>query len=173
MLNLSLIRHAESDSINFSGDDMSRPISSQGVKKTEKILCLLKKKKISFEEIFCSPSRRTMETLRLIEKVCHNPKIHYIEDLYHSSGADIFDTVMLNAKRQKVLIVSHEPLLSCSIDNFFNGSENKHYINAVEEYTTSSLFNVSFKCKDWYEIKKSNAIINFFVKPKDLYHNID
>ena len=168
MLNLSLIRHAESDLINFDGDDMSRPISSQGVKKTKKILCLLKKKKISFEEVFCSPSRRTIETLRLLEKVCHNSKISYIDDLYHSSGADIFDLVMLNAKKQKVLIVSHEPLLSCSIDNFFNGSENEHYVNAVEEYTPSALFNISFKCKKWYEIEKSKAIINFFVKPKDL-----
>ena len=75
---------------------------------------------------------------------------------------------MLNAKKQKVLIVSHEPLLSCSIDNFFNGSENKHFFNAVEEYTTSAIFNVSFKCKEWTEIEKSKAIINFYVKPKDL-----
>ena len=75
---------------------------------------------------------------------------------------------MLNAKKQKVLIVSHEPLISCSIDNFFNGSANKHFLNAVEEYTTSALFNVSFKCKEWNEIEKSKAIINFYVKPKDL-----
>ena len=159
MLNLSLIRHADSDLMNFNGNDMSRPISSKGVEKTEKILCFLKRKKISFEEIFCSPSRRTIETLQLLGKISHNPKIQYLDDLYHSSGVDIFDTVMLNAKKQKVLIVSHEPLLSCSIDNFFN---------AVEEYTTSAFFNVSFKCKEWNEIEKSKAIINFYVKPKDL-----
>ena len=168
MLNLSLIRHADSDLINFNGNDMSRPISSQGVEKTEKILCFLKRKKISFEEIFCSPSRRTIETLQLLGKISHNPKIQYLDDLYHSSGVDIFDTVMLNAKKQKVLIVSHEPLLSCSIDNFFNGSANKHFFNAVEEYTTSAFFNVSFKCKEWNEIERSKAIINFYVKPKDL-----
>ena len=129
---------------------------------------LLKKKKISFEEIFCSPSRRTIETLQLLGNISHNPKVEYLDDLYYPSGVNIFDTVMLNAKKQEVLIVSHEPLLSCSIDNFFNGSENKHFFNAVEEYTTSALFNVSFKCKEWNEIEKSKAIINFYVKPKDL-----
>ena len=127
-----------------------------------------KEKKISFEEIFCSPSRRTIETLQLLENISHNPKVEYLDDLYYPSGVNIFDTVMLNAKKQEVLIVSHEPLLSCSIDNFFNGSENKHFFNAVEEYTTSALFNVSFKCKEWNEIEKSKAIINFYVKPKDL-----
>ena len=46
MLNLSLIRHADSDLINFNGNDMSRPISFQGVEKTEKILRFLKEKNI-------------------------------------------------------------------------------------------------------------------------------
>ena len=75
---------------------------------------------------------------------------------------------MLHAKLNRVLVVSHEPLLSTSIENFFSGSKNKYYLNAIEEYTTSAFFNVSFKCKKWYEIDKSESKINFFVKPKDL-----
>ncbi len=171
MLNLSLIRHAKSDWTNFDGDDMSRPISLKGKKKTEKILKFLEKKekKIVFEEIFCSPSRRTKETLKLLlEKISNNPKIYYLEDLYHSSGINIFDTVMLHAKLNRVLVVSHEPLISSSIENFFSGSNNKYYLNAIEEYTTSAFFNVRFKCKEWSEINKSVSKINFYKKPKDL-----
>ena len=150
---------------------MSRPISLKGKKKTEKILKFLEKKekKIVFEEIFCSPSRRTKETLKLLlEKISNNPKIYYLEDLYHSSGINIFDTVMLHAKLNRVLVVSHEPLLSTSIENFFSGSNNKYYLNAIEEYTTSAFFNVRFKCKEWSEINKSVSKINFYKKPKDL-----
>jgi phosphohistidine phosphatase len=171
MLNLSLIRHAKSDWSNFDGDDMSRPISSKGKKKTEKVLKFLEKKekKILFKEIFCSPSRRTKETLKLLlNKVSNDPKIYYLEDLYHSSGINIFDTIMLHATLNRVLVVSHEPLLSTSIESFFSGSNNKYYQNAIEEYTTSAFFNVSFKCKEWNEIERSKAIINFYVKPKDL-----
>ena len=171
MLNLSLIRHAKSDWTNFDGDDMSRPISLKGKKKTEKILKFLEKKekKIVFEEIFCSPSRRTKETLKLLlEKISNNPKIYYLEDLYHSSGINIFDTVMLHAKLNRILVVSHEPLLSTSIENFFSGSNNKYYLNAIKEYTTSAFFNVRFKCKEWSEINKSVSKINFYKKPKDL-----
>tara|TARA_X000000950_G_scaffold112796_1_gene141956 strand:+ start:262 stop:777 length:516 start_codon:yes stop_codon:yes gene_type:complete len=171
MLNLSLIRHAKSDWSNFDGDDMSRPISMKGKKKTEKILKFLEKKekKIVFKEIFCSPSRRTKETLKiLLEKISNDPKIYYLEDLYHSSGINIFDTVMLHAKLNRVLVVSHEPLISSSIENFFSGSNNKYYLNAIEEYTTSAFFNVRFNCKEWFEIKKSVSKINFYKKPKDL-----
>ena len=70
--------------------------------------------------------------------------------------------------KNKVLVVSHEPLLSDSITNFFIGSQNKHYLRAKAEYTTSAFFNVSFNCSDWDKIRKSNSSINFYVKPKDL-----
>ena len=171
MLHLSLIRHAKSDLTSFDGDDMSRPISSEGIKKTEKILKFLEKKEeeILFEEIFCSPSRRTKETLELfLDKLTSDSKVCYFEELYHSSGINIFDTVMLRAEKKRVLVLSHEPLLSTSIENFFSGSSNKHYLNAIEDYTTSAFFNVSFKCKEWCEIEKSISKINFYIKPEEL-----
>ena len=171
MLHLSLVRHAKSDWNNFTGDDMSRPISSKGERRTQKILNFLenKEKELIFEEIFCSPSRRTKETLKIfLNKISNVPEVFYLDDLYHSSGKDIFDTVILNAKKTKVLVVSHEPLLSSSLENFFYGSKNKYYLNAVEKYTTSAFFNVSFSCKEWFEIKKSISKINYFIKPKDL-----
>ena len=171
MLNLSLVRHAKSDWNDFIGDDMSRPISSEGRTRTQKILKFLenKEKTLLFEEALCSPSRRTKETLQIfLKKISNVPKIFYLDDLYYSSGKDIFDTVMLNAKKKRVLVVSHEPLLSSSLENFFYGSKNKYYLNAIEEYTTSAFFNISFNCKEWFEIKKSISKINYFIKPKDL-----
>ena len=122
-------------------------------KKTEKILKFLEKKekKIVFKEIFCSPSRRTKETLKLLlNKISNDPKIYYLEDLYHSSRINIFDTIMLHAKLNRVLVVSHEPLLSTSIESFFNGSNNNYYLKAIEEYTTYAFINVSFKCKELF-----------------------
>ena len=102
MLNLSLIRHANADLDNFMNDDMSRPISLQGINKTKKICEFLKRKKISFDEVFCSPSKRTKETLNIIVKFLSNkPSINYLENLYHTSSIDIFDTVMLEAKKKK------------------------------------------------------------------------
>ena len=169
MLNLSLIRHAKSDWNYGAHDDMSRPISLKGVKKTKKICGLLTEKKIIFDEVFCSPSKRTKDTLDIIVKnLPFQPSVHFLENLYHTSRIDIFDTVMLEAKKKRVLIVSHQPLLSNSIETFFSGSHNKHYLNAITSYPTSALFNVSFKCEEWYQILKSNSVFNFFIKPSEL-----
>ena len=169
MLNLSLIRHAKSDWDYGFHDDMNRPISLKGINKTKKICGLLKEKKIIFDEAFCSPSKRTKDTLDIIVKnLPRQVSIHYLENLYHTSSIDIFDTVMLEAKKKRILIVSHQPLLSNSIDNFFSGSQNKHYLNAITSYPTSALFNVSFKCEEWYQISKCNSVFNFFIKPSEL-----
>ena len=169
MLNLSLIRHARTDPDNSIHDDMSRPISLQGIDKTKKVCEFLKKKKISFDEVFCSPSKRTKETLNIIEKYLpKKPLVSYLDNLYYSSTVDIFDTVMLEAQKKKVLIVSHQPLLSNSINSFFIGSKNKYYYDAITSYNTSALFNVSFNCEKWHQISKSNAVLNFFVKPSEL-----
>ena len=75
---------------------------------------------------------------------------------------------MLNAQKKRCLIVSHEPLLSNSIELFFNDYNNKDFLRAIEKFSTSSLFNASFKCDNWYEICADIAKINFFKKPKDL-----
>ncbi len=169
MLNLSLLRHAKSDWNNSIHDDMDRPISLKGINKTLKICDFLKKKKLSFDEVFCSPSKRTRDTLDIIVKpLVNEPSIYFSKNLYHTSTINIFDTVMLEATKQKVLIVSHQPLLSNSIDNFFTRCKNKHYFNALTSYSTSALFNVSFKCEEWHQISEANAVLNFFIKPSEI-----
>ncbi len=103
MLNLSLIRHAKSDWDYGIHDDMNRPVSLKGINKTKKICVFLKKKKIIFNEAFCSPSKRTRDTLDIIVKnLPRQVSIHYLENLYHTSSIDIFDTVMLEAKKKRI-----------------------------------------------------------------------
>ena len=73
---------------------------------------------------------------------------------------------MLYAQK-KCLVISHEPLLSCSIESFFSDYKNPHFVRATEKYSTSSLFDVSFRCQNWFEIDKE-ITLNFFEKPDDL-----
>ena len=75
----------------------------------------------------------------------NKPKVRYIKDLYYTSGKNLFDILMLNAQKKRCLIVSHEPLLSSSIELFFNDYNNKDFVRAIEKFSTSSLFNASFE----------------------------
>ena len=117
MLNVTFLRHAKSEWSNFDGDDFNRDISETGIEKTKKIGSFLRNEKIVFDEVLCSPSLRTKKTLAIISVFFLNkPKVRYIKDLYYTSGKNLFDILMLNAQKKRCLIVSHEPLLSSSIE---------------------------------------------------------
>tara|TARA_B100001057_G_scaffold283854_1_gene284227 strand:+ start:158 stop:667 length:510 start_codon:yes stop_codon:yes gene_type:complete len=169
MLELYFLRHAKSEWNSSEGNDFSRIISEEGVKKTKKIGVFLKSRNFFFDEILCSPSVRTKQTLEIIEYFYSNkPEIKFIDDLYYISGKDLFDILMIEATMKKCLIISHEPLLSNSIESFFKSFENEDFKNAINNFSTSALFSVSFKCEEWHQINKESALINFFIRPYDL-----
>tara|TARA_B100000579_G_C22772164_1_gene824570 strand:+ start:541 stop:1056 length:516 start_codon:yes stop_codon:yes gene_type:complete len=169
MLNLTLLRHAKSDWGSYGGDDFSRDISEIGIKKTEKIGRFLEKKQISFDEILCSPSLRTKKTLKIIlDFIKHKPLVRYIDELYYQHNKEIYETIMLEAKGKKVLVISHEPILSASIEDFSSDFKNNDFIRASEKFATSSIFQITFLCDSWLEISKSNSRIVFFKRPSDL-----
>ena len=163
MLNVTFLRHAKSEWSNFDGDDFNRDISEIGIEKTKKIGSFLRNEKIVFDEVLCSPSLRTKKTLAIVSVFFLNkPKVRYIKDLYYTSGKNLFDILMLNAQKKRCLIVSHEPLLSNSIELFFNDYNNKDFLRAIEKFSTSSLFNASFECDNWYEINARYCKNKFF-----------
>ena len=67
MLELYFLRHAKSDWDSFDGNDFNRNISENGVIETKKIGEFLVSEEIIFDEILCSPSLRTKETLKIIK----------------------------------------------------------------------------------------------------------
>jgi len=170
MINLSLIRHAKANWADYDGNDFNRPISEIGKERTLRISNFLKKKNFFCEEIFCSPAKRTKQTKDiLIESLQIKPTIKLIDELYHNSRKNIFDTLMLEGEKKNILIISHEPLLSGSIENFFLGMPNNDNISkAIEKFPTSSFLNMSFDCKMWSEINIQNCKVNYFITPNEL-----
>ena len=105
MLNVTFLRHAKSNLSSYDGDDFTRDISEIGKQKTKKVGRFLKKEKIVFDEILCSPALRTKRTLDIISVFFLNkPKIKYIEELYHNSRKNLFEVLMLYAQKKKCLV---------------------------------------------------------------------
>ena len=78
---------------------------------------------MTFDEIFARHHENERNFKNIIKNISNDPSIYYLDNLYHSSGIDIFDTVMLNAKKE-VLIVSHEPLYLAQL-KLFSGYDNR------------------------------------------------
>ena len=81
---------------------MNRPISEKGINKTKKICEFLKKKKCHLMKYSVHHQKEPKKHLDIIIKYLPNkPLVNYLENLYHTSTVDIFDTVMLEAKKKK------------------------------------------------------------------------
>ena len=102
MLNVTFIRHAKSEWKSFDGNDFNRDISEIGMEKTKKIGSFLKKKKLFLTKCYVHLPLEREKTLDILSPFFSNkPKVKYIEDLYHTSGKNLFDLLMLNAKKKK------------------------------------------------------------------------
>jgi len=170
MKKLFLLRHAKSFWDFYDGNDLNRDISEVGVEKTNKIGRFLKQEKICIDRVLCSHSLRTKKTNKIILNYLNpKPKVLIKEELYHDTKTKIFDVVSSQNSGDSLLIVSHEPLLSNSINDFSNDNRNKNFQNARIKFPTSGLFNLIFYVKSWKDISPDNSEIVFFKRPKDLF----
>ena len=169
MLKLFLLRHAKSDWNLYDWNDFERDVSKLGLKKTNALGEYIKANKLDVDQILCSPSVRTKKTLEIILNFFNsNPEVKFIDELYHIFNVEILEVVKKYAKKKSVMVISHEPKLSSSIQDFSTETNNQFFINSQEKFPTSSLFQIKFSTNKWNQISKYNSKIINFIRPKDL-----
>ncbi len=169
MLKLFLLRHAKSDWNICDENDFERDVSQLGLKKTNALGKYIKANKLDVDQILCSPSIRTKKTLEIILNYLNsNPDIEFIDELYHISNIEILEVIKKHAQKKTVMVISHEPKLSSSIQDFSTETKNQFFINSQEKFPTSALFQLIFNTNKWNKVSKYNSKIINFVRPKDL-----
>ena len=168
MIELSFLRHAKSDYVDYNGDDFSRKISNVGIKKTHILGTFLREEKITFDQILCSPSRRTLKTLDLILEYCDKmPLVEILPEIYDGDKKSLIQYIKRdNGDSKSKLIIGHEPTLSSLVDYYNFDLDNKSYKESQIKFSTSSLFQFYFLVKKWSEVDYGKGTINFYYKPK-------
>ncbi len=168
MIELSFLRHAKSDYEDYNGDDFSRKISDRGTKKTHVLGVFLQDRKITFDHILCSPSRRTLKTLDLVLSYCDKmPFVEILPEIYDGDKKFLIDYIKEDNKSSKSkLIIGHEPTLSSLVDYYASDSENEFYKESQIKFSTSSLFQFKFLVREWSEVEYGKGVIEFYYKPK-------
>lgn len=114
-------RHAHA-CMEYDGNDFSRPLASEGVKKQQKMNEVFKEKGYVADQILCSPFLRTQQTAKLMQAAFHCPC-----DVEPILGEE-FDASKLLRRLQAmednktVFLVGHEPTMHSFI-TFLVGRE--------------------------------------------------
>ena len=64
----------------YGGDDFGREISKKGILKTNLVVKELLKQKVYFDIIFTSPSKRTKQTIQILNKAFDKKKLKIIKE---------------------------------------------------------------------------------------------
>ena len=121
-MNLYLLRHAKSSWESYE-DDHDRVLSERGRNDASTLGEYLHKNNIIFENTLCSTSRRTRETVSIINEVSpySTDEINYLDSLYHASSNKIKEVVK-NYSNKSLLIVGHNPGISELISDFLKSN---------------------------------------------------
>lgn len=111
MKQLILMRHAKADD-HFSGSDLNRPLTQEGIDIQNKVALYLKKKFLNIDAIFYSPFKRAEDSAQIIQKIY--PKAQFLKE---PALGTIFDSYTIlqhinESKAQNALALGHAPTLA-------------------------------------------------------------
>ena len=106
---LIVMRHAKSSWSDASLDDHERPLNKRGRRDAPRIAQELHDLDWIPDRIRVSSSKRTMETLVLMETISRNSAIDVEPSLYHSNLSTILQAVEEIEEGKTTMILSHNP----------------------------------------------------------------
>ena len=106
---LIVMRHAKSSWSDASLDDHDRPLNKRGRRDAPRIAQELHKREWIPDIIRTSSSKRTIETLELMEAISRNSTIDVEPSLYHSNISTLLQAVEEVEEGKTTMILSHNP----------------------------------------------------------------
>ena len=106
---LIIMRHAKSSWSDASLDDHDRPLNKRGHRDAPRIAEELQNRDWIPDRIRVSSSKRTMETLELMEAISRNSTIDVEPSLYHSNISTLLQAVKEVEEGKTTMILSHNP----------------------------------------------------------------
>lgn len=125
-MDIFILRHgiaAERDARRYPDDDQ-RPLTSEGRKKLRRIAAFLKDRGYRFDLVLTSPLVRARQTAEIVASIL-GLEDHLQETPHLSPGGDprrLIAEISVH-KAGSVLLVGHEPYLSCLISVLLSGRE--------------------------------------------------
>ncbi len=169
MFELYAMRHAKSSWDFPNLDDHDRPLNKRGVNSAKLICEFFIKKKIKFDLVYCSSSKRTMQTLNILSKKINFKKIIHKKALYHASADEIIHILKQTGNNYKtLLLINHEPSMSELISQICLNEKSDQMQNLKRKFPTAAVAEVNFNFNGWEKLTKIKGKLTSFTTPKDL-----
>jgi phosphohistidine phosphatase len=169
MPRLCLFRHAKSDWFAGAAGDFDRPISARGGQDATLLGAHLAAKGWRPDRILCSPSRRTRQTLELVEELLdRKPDIAYPTGLYDASGVDYTDLIRAHGgDAETLMIIGHNPMIHETALHLAIPAISPAANELARKFPTCAVALLDFQMP-WEDLADHSGNLLAFVKPADL-----
>lgn len=168
MSRLLLLRHAKSD---WEGDlpDHDRPLGKRGVRAATAIAEHMRESKLAPQLVLCSSSRRTVQTLELLEPALPKDSRRLVErNLYLAGGeALLLRIAAIPQSVTSLLVIGHNPGIH-DLATLLAGRPAKMVARLQEGFPTAALVVLDTGETPWRSLKRRDAEVLDLVLPREL-----
>jgi phosphohistidine phosphatase len=163
---LLLIRHAKSSWDDASLPDRERPLAGRGRKAAERMGAHLRNEGLRPDVVLCSPSRRTRETLELLE--FSGAEVTYVDELYGASAHDLLASAReVRDDAEVIAVVGHNPGVQDLSMELARDEAAEEALRLRQKFPTCAvaIFDVDGA---WRDVATRRVRLASFVVPKEL-----
>jgi phosphohistidine phosphatase len=162
-----LLRHAKSSWDDPNVGDHDRPLAGRGRKAGAAIARHLADQGQRPDLVLCSPSRRTRETLDLLQPVLGDVATRIEDGLYGASAAEMLALLKeLPDDVGRVLVVGHNPGIQQLTLSLARPADGQAAV--ASKFPTGALASIALDVDRWSDLEPETGELEGFVRPRDL-----
>jgi phosphohistidine phosphatase len=165
---LLLLRHAKSSWDEPGLEDDRRPLAPRGRRAARAMGRRLRRRGPRIDCVLCSSSRRTRETLALLELPKRTP-VRLEGRLYLASARTLLARIRrLPDDVHCVLLIAHDPGLETLARALAGDGRRKALARLAEGFATGALAELRAPAAGWRTLTRGSAFLERFTRPRDL-----
>jgi len=170
MTRLLLLRHAKSSWADPGMADRDRPLAPRGRRAAERMASVLADPEFLPDHVFCSPARRTRETLApLLDRLEDSSAAEIVDELYEPPSGHYLDTIAARGgSARRLLVIGHNPAIQATAIGLIGSSDDAIAQELAAKYPTGALAVIDFELSEWRFIRPKSGRLAAFMRPRDL-----
>jgi phosphohistidine phosphatase len=167
---LLLLRHAKSSWDDAALADIDRPLSARGEKAARRIGRHLAEAGLAPDLVLCSPSRRTRDTLQLVQEDAGLALTVVIEPRIYLAEPRALLALVRAAPEEvgRLMLVGHDPGLPRLAIALTRGQQDALTERLKVKFPTGALAVLGCDVRSWRGVKAGACRLQEFVAPKEL-----
>jgi phosphohistidine phosphatase len=169
MKRILLLRHAKSSWDDPALSDFARPLADRGRGVAPRMGAFMRSQGLVPEAVLCSPARRAVQTLQMVEPYLSTPSIEIEDMMYMATPEVILSRVRaMEDGIRSVLLIGHNPAFEEIALRLAGDGRRKAMKRIRARFPTCALAVLRFDADAWAVITQKSGYLELFVRPKDL-----